>query len=321
MNPHHAVPLLTLLVLSLSSIMPAQCSSPAQSGVRICAPTPNATVIYQPGLQINSTPVSGSIYKFKIYDNGREIFEGDPYQSGVTLFDADIRNGRHNIVVNAWDTGGNLVQSNVSFTVVGQGYPLFCAAPALPGINFCVPPASTVQSEGIPVSATATGYSAISAIQIYLDGKLQMTQTGYNYLSTGVFPTAPGQHSVTMVAYDTTGHRFAATKSVLSTYGYEDCPPKGNNPCSPGFVVNGPVPEAFVESSFTVDAQIVNNPMPITALKVYLDNTQLAASGGPTLRQAVSTGVSGTHILTFQAWDGAGHLYRVQQNVNVNVVH
>jgi hypothetical protein len=237
------------------------------------------------------------------------------------LYDGAMKNGTHNIVVNAWDTAGNLLQSRVTFTIVGQGYPLFCAAPASLGINFCVPPANSVQTQGIPVSATAKGYTAISAIQVYLDGKLQMTQTGYNYLSTGVAPSVPGNHSVTMVAYDSTGHRFAATKTVLSTYGYEDCPPKGNNPCSPGFVINGPSPDAFVGSSLELDGQIANNPAPITAMKVYLDNIQIAASSGPTLRQTVSTGVSGTHILSFQAWDTAGHVYRVQQNVNINVAH
>ncbi len=320
MTPRHAVPLLAILLVCSPTLI-AQCSAPSEPGVRICAPTPNSMVVYQPALQFNSTPRSGSIYLFKVYDNGRLTFTGDPYQTGVTLYDASIRNGVHNIVVNAWDTAGNLLQSRVTFTIVGQGYPLFCATPSTPGINFCVPPANSVQSAGIPVSATAKGYTNISAIQIYLDGKLQMTQTGYNYLSTGVSPAAPGKHSVTMVAYDSTGHRFAATKSVLSTYGSVDCPPKGNNPCSPGFVVNGPLEDAYVGSSLELDAQIENNPEPITVMKVYLDNTQIASSSGPTLRQTVSTSLTGTHILTFQAWDTAGHLYRVQQNVNINVAN
>jgi hypothetical protein len=76
-----------------------------------------------------------------------------------------------------------------------------------------------------------------------------------------------------------------------------------------------------VESSFVVKAQIAENPSPIAAMKVYLDGSLVAQSNGPTLYQTVTTGIRGTHILTFQAWDTAGRLYRVQQNVNIGVAH
>lgn len=299
----------------------AQCSAPSSPGVRICAPTPNSTVVYLPAIEVNSTPKSGSIYKFIIYDNGSNIFEGSPYQAGITLYDGALRNGLHNVVVNAWDTAGNLLQSKVSFTIIGYGYPLFCTAPATPGINFCVPPDNSLQQSGIPVSATAKGYSAITTMQVYLDGKLQVQQQGYNYLSTGVSPGNPGTHQVTMVAYDSTGHRFAATKTVTSSYDSYNCPPKGNGPCAPGFILNSPTPDQFVNPTFMVKAQIQNNPSPITALKIYLDGALMAQSGGPTLYQELTTGLRGTHVLTFQAWDTVGRLYRVQQNVNIGVPH
>lgn len=314
--------LLSTTVVLLGSLNAfAQCSAPSTPGVRICAPTPNSTVVYLPAIQVNSTPKSGSIYKFIIYDNGKQTFEGEPYQSGVTLYDGALRNGFHNIVVNAWDTAGNLLQSKVSFTIVGYGYSLFCDAPAGPGINFCVPPANSLQQSGVPVSATAKGYSAITAIQVYVDGKLQTEQRGYNYLSTGVFPSAPGAHRITMVAYDSTGHRFAASKMVTTSYDSYNCPPKGNGPCSPGFVVNSPSSDEFVDGTFNLNAEVLNNPRPISAMKVYLDGTLIAQSGGPTVYQSVTTAARGTHVLTFQAWDTAGNLYRVQQNVNVGVAH
>lgn len=299
----------------------AQCNAPSAPGVRICAPTPNSTVAYLPAIQVNSTPKSGSIYKFVIYDNGKKTFEGDPYQSGVVLYDGSLHNGLHNIVVNAWDTAGNLLQSRVTFTMIGYGYPPFCSAPSAPGINFCTPPDSSLQQRNIPVSATARGYSAITTMQVYVDGKLQVSQNGYNYLSTGVVPDSPGTHRITMVAFDSTGHRFAATKTVKSSYDWHDCPPKGDGPCAPGFSVTTPLPDSFVEGSFQLTAEIVDNPSPITAMKVYLDGFLVAQSGGPTLYQTVTTAMRGTHILTFQAWDTTGRLYRVQQNVNIGVDH
>lgn len=299
----------------------AQCTAPSAPGVRICAPTPNSTVVYLPAIQVNSTPKSGSIYKFIIYDNGKSMFEGEPYQSGVVLYDGSLHNGFHNIVVNAWDTAGNLLQSKVSFTIIGYGYAPFCSAPSAPGINFCTPPDSSLQQSNISVSATAKGYSAITAMQVYVDGKLQVQQQGYNYLNTGVAPAGPGSHRITFVAYDSTGHRFAATKTVTSTYDSYNCPPKGNGPCSPGFEVNAPQSDEFVDGSFDLKAQVLGNPSPITAMKVYLDGVPVAQSNGPTLYQTVTTGIRGTHILTFQAWDTAGRLYRVQQNVNIGVAH
>ncbi len=316
-----AVFLAVLLVGFGGGDLLAQCSAPARPGVRICEPTPNATVVYVPAIEVNSTAESGSIYQFIIYDNGHEIFAGSPYQSGVTLYDAVVRNGTHNIVVNAWDTGGHLLQAKVTFYVTGEGYPLFCSAPGTPGINLCVPPANAPVGLGIPVAATATGYSKITAINAYLDGKLQAGEQGNNYISTAVYASTVGYHSIATVAYDSSGHSFVAKKTVLSTYGAYDCPPKGTGPCTPGFEINMPQPDEYVGSSFSVDAQILDPPHPITAIKVYLGGTQIAASNGPTLRQTVTASVSGTHILTFQAWDTAGHLYRLQQNININVPH
>jgi hypothetical protein len=316
--------IVSLAISSLLVFVPratlAQCSAPASAGVRICSPTANATVVFVPAIEINSTPVSGAIHQFIIYDNGKQLYQGSPYQSGIILYDGSVRNGTHNVVVNAWDTTGHMLQAKVTFQVVGQGYPLFCSTPSAPGVNFCVPPANSVQIAYIPASARAKGYSAISTIQLYLDGKFQLSESGNNYLSTSVFPPVPGTHTVTMVASDTTGHRFSASRTVKSTYGYYECAPKGNF-CMPGFEINTPGDEAFVGSSFTVNAQIVDNPNPITTIRVYLDGKQVAQSSGPTISQTVSGTPSGTHVLTFQAWDTAGKLYRVQQNLNINVPH
>jgi hypothetical protein len=319
------VPHLFLLTLALTvtaqTFGQGECSPPAQPGIRICTPTPNSTVVYVPLIAVNTTPDSAPIYKFIIYDNDVNIFEGVPYQTGINLFDAGMRNGPHRVVVNAWDTTGRLFQARVNFNEIGQGYPIFCNAPASPGINFCVPPANSVQSLGVPVSATATGYTKITAIQAYLDGQLQNFEEGNNYLSTSVSPSAPGEHTVMMVAWDSTGHRFWSSKKVLTSYDYLNCPPKGNAPCIAGFVINAPFEEAYVDSSFPVQATIENNPLPITKMVLYIDSTQVADSNGPTMSQSISNTPSGTHILTFQAWDTAGHLYRVQQNININVPH
>jgi polyphosphate kinase 2 (PPK2 family) len=42
----------------------------------------------------------------------------------------------------------------------------------------------------------------------------------------------------------------------------------------------------------------------------------VGTSSGPTFDQSISA-AKGTHILVVQAWDAAGKLYRLTENVNV----
>jgi hypothetical protein len=166
------------LLFFLSAVAMGDCTAPVNPGLRICSPSANATVVFIPSIDFNSTPAFGAeIVKFTMYDNGKDELDGFPGQSGSMVIDAGIQNGRHNITINAWDTAGNWYQSSVSFTVVGDGYPTFCDAPAAPGINFCAPPANAILGTYYPVTATAIGNSAIAAVRLYVDGKSQVTQT------------------------------------------------------------------------------------------------------------------------------------------------
>ena len=80
-----------------------------------------------------------------------------------------------------------------------------------------------------------------------------------------------------------------------------------------------PGPNSYVGNSFTITAQIRENPRPITTMKAYLDGVLVATSNGPTMTAPVENAPSGTRILTLQAWDTTGTLYRVQYNININV--
>jgi hypothetical protein len=71
-----------------------------------------------------------------------------------------------------------------------------------------------------------------------------------------------------------------------------------------------------VESPFRLSASVQNNTKSITAMKVYVDGKQAGESSGPTFDQPISA-AKGTHIVIVQAWDTAGKLYRLTENVNV----
>lgn len=316
------------LLFGFASPAWSQCNNPSSPAAVICIPTNGSTVVYIPEISIRSTPAQGaSITRFKLYDNGVTVYEGSPGQTGVDLSDGAIYDGFHRFVVHAWDSEGHLYAATTSVTITGLGFGL-CAVPTSPGINFCHPPTSgVILPVNMPVDASATGTSPIKSISFYVNGVLAQTVTNSvpsgNSWGVGTAVQLPKQgvaYTVTASATDSSGHTYSASKTLTGKYTYSayGCAPKGSQ-CFPGINVISPGDEAYVGSTFNIDAQILLNPKPITAMKAYLDGTVVATSSNGTLQQEVSTSLVGTHILTIQGWDDTGIEYRVQQNININV--
>ncbi len=315
-------------ILGLTAAAWSQCNNPSSPGVVICAPTNGSTVVYTPEISIRSTPAQGaSITEFRLYDNNVDVFDGPPGNTGVDLYDGAIYNGYHHFVVNAWDSEGHLYQASAYVQITGLGFGL-CSMPKYPGINFCVPPPSgVVLPVNAPVDASATGTSPIKSISFYINGVLaqRVVNSFPNGNSWGVgtsvqLPKQGVAYTVTASATDSSGHTYSASKTVTGKYTYSEygCAPKGTQ-CFPGISVIAPQSEAYVGNTFNVNAQILLNPKPITAMKAYLDNTVVATSSNATLQHEVTTSLQGTHILTIQGWDDDGIEYRVQQNINIDV--
>ncbi len=312
-------PLLVLSAFLLSATAAwSQCTNPSTPSVVICTPTPGATVVYIPDVAVRFTPANGSsIAKIIIYDNSRKMWEGGPGQDGGDIYDADVFDGAHNLVVNAWDSYGNFYQAKETFYVTGLGFP-FCTVPSSPGVNFCIPQANAVLPTYTDVGAAAKGTSAIKNIRFYLNGKYQVQING----SGGAVPiTLPQQgttYTVKAVATDSAGKTYSASKQVVAefTYGQYSCFING---CTPGINIVAPQDEAYVGSTFDLNIQIQDNPNPISAMRAYLDNNVIATSNGSTLQQQVTVAPSGSHILTVQGWDSKGIEYRIQENININV--
>ena len=305
----------------------SQCNNPSSPGVVICTPTNGSTVVYTPEISIRSTPAQGaSITEFKLYDNNVDVFDGPPGNSGVDLYDGGIYNGYHHFVVNAWDSDGHLYQASTTVTITGLGYGL-CSMPKSSGINFCVPPTGAILPMNAPVDASATGTSPIKNIKFFVNGVLVQTATNSvpngNSWGVGTAVQLPKQgvaYTVRATATDTSGHTYSATKSITGKYTYSSygCAPKGNQ-CFPGINVIAPQNEAYVGSTFNLNAQILLPPKPIITMKAYLDGSVVATSSNATLQHEISTSLDGTHILTIQGWDDTGIEYRLQQNININV--
>jgi hypothetical protein len=316
--------LLLPVLFSFSTISIAQCAAPDKPGVRICAPTPNATVAYVPTIDFNSTPAFGAeITRYIVYDNDQKIVEGAPGQTGDSLRTFQFLNGVNRLAINAWDSQGNLYQASETFRVIGDGFPVSCAKPASPGVNFCSPTPGAVLSVDPPVSAAARGISRITDIRLYVDGNSPVERANSSYLTASAPMGTQGDHTIAFVAWDSEGHVYKTTRTLHATYtyGFQDCAVP-SQPCGPGFdAASTPANDDYVGNSFTIKADIQMNPNPITTMKAYLDNTLVATSHGPTMMAQVDSAPSGTHVLTLQAWDDQGVLYRVQDNINVNVAH
>jgi len=313
---------LTLILLLAAGSANADCSAPAKPGVRICTPTANSTVVYEPEISVNSTAEAGThITGFYIYDNGKVRYHSSPGQTGINLYDATILDGTHHVTVKAWDSAGHVLEAETTFTVVGQGFP-FCSTPSKPGINFCMPPSGAIVGVEMPVGAAAKGDSTIKTLSVFVDGKLA-TSDNTNAFATGVNTKKQGPHTISWVALDTTGHTFKASRQITASYTYDlyGCPTKGNGPCSPGFNNTSPAPDSYVGTSFTLKADIKDNPEPIKEMKAYIDGTLVATSSGPTMLHPISNAPHGTHILTFWASDTKGVIYRVQYNIDIDVSH
>jgi hypothetical protein len=267
--------------------------------------------MYNAGIEMAATTASGSIARVEVWDNGtkRDNFQFLPGE----LYDGSMINGLNRVTVKVWDTNGNLYQAQRSFYVTGFGVGT-CSTPSTAGINLCWPAPNSLQpNEAVPISATAKGQNSnIKFVNIYVDGKFLVGQSG-NFIVTGAGLSA-GTHTVTARAADSAGHVFQATSTFKTFYSF-DCNPK-SGACSPGIVINKPGTED-VPTTFTVQADVQNNPASISGMKVYIDGVVKASSSGPGITNSLTLPANTTHRMVIKAWDASGKIYESYQNLYV----
>ncbi len=305
--------LIVSLIFALAAVggASAQCAAPSADGINICFPNQNSTVTYVPPMEMSAKTTSGGIRAVKIWDNGtlRDTEDFLP----ATLYDASMKNGWNHVTVQVWDTDGNFYQATRSFYVTGYGVG-FCGVPSTPGVNLCWPAQGSLQPNNIPISATARGVSKINWLVVYLDGK-KLYATTDNYILSGAYSTA-GAHKVTVIAHDTTGHTYQASHTFTAFY-EQDCNPK-SGVCTPGIVINKPCDAPDVPTSFQFQADVQNNTVPITTMKLYLDNNLVATSSGPGITKTLNLPANTTHVVWVKAWDTQGKVYAAYQTYFVH---
>lgn len=307
--------LLTLLALAMApAVASASCAPPSSAGVKICQPSSNSTVYQVPHIEVAASPSSGSISSIKVFIDGKQALEN--FGPGVDLFPGGVANGTHHLVVKATDDFGRAYEASEYFGIMGN-LPSSCH-PAAAGVRICSPAAGEVISQNLAFAVGFRGPATVTHVRAFVDNKLMADFTppfgNRDELFAEVGSVAAGVHTLKITASDSAGRSYQSSTGFKAYY-EGDCPPRGNT-CTPGIYMNGPFDGDDVAGKFRVSASVQNNPAPINAMKLYLNGHQVAESSGPVLDQQIPSS-SGTKIMVIQAWDSAGKLYRITQNVNV----
>jgi hypothetical protein len=80
-------------------------------------------------------------------------------------------------------------------------------------VNVCSPAANATLSSPVHVVAAAKSTAKITAMQIYLDSKLNFNSPNTALISTDV-PMAKGVHNLVIKAWDSTGRSFLTARKI-----------------------------------------------------------------------------------------------------------
>jgi hypothetical protein len=309
---HFLISLTVAAALAVPLSASAACPAPASGKLVICQPSANSTVYQVPHIEATANPASGSITAMKVYIDNKPAFQTPGPE--ISLFEGGVSNGTHHLVINAWDSFGRLYHAEELFAVTGN---LPACPPSAVGVRICAPASGGTVSQNLGLSLGFKGNAPIKRVIAYVGstpifdfvpspGQTQVIGEGSG--------TTAGSHTLNVVAWDTNNVTYKSSISFTAYY-EGGCPPKGAT-CNPGIYPQTPNDGDDVQSPFRVSASVQNNPAPITAMKVYIDGLVAGGSSGPTFDQPV-TAPRGTHIMVIQAWDTAGKLYRLTENVNV----
>jgi hypothetical protein len=290
----------------------AACPEPASGHLAICQPSANSIVYQVPHIEAVANPTSGSITTMKVYIDNKLMFQNGG--GSLSLFEGGVSNGTHHLVINAWDDFGRLYQASEFFGVTGN---LPACAPSSVGVRICAPTQSQAVSPNLELSLGFKGNAPIKRVTAFVGSTPVFDFTpapGQTQVQGSGLGTTAGNHTLNVVATDTNNATYKSSVAFKAFF-EADCPPKGTT-CNPGIYPSTPNDGEDVASPFRVSASVQNNTASITAFKVYIDGAVVAQSSGPVFDQNVPA-AKGTHIMTLQAWDTQGRLYRTTENVNV----
>jgi hypothetical protein len=240
----------------------------ATSAITIVSPTPGATVS-SPIHVIADETSTATASVMQIYLDGNLVID----RPGVEHLDEFVpaSPGQHQIVVKAWYADGS---NDLDIVDVLVDVRIVVFAPA-----HCDTPTSPIR-----VIADETTAATAGAMQIYVDGELELDRAGVEHIDELV-PVSPGPHQIAVKAW------------------------YGLLPGDPTFVdvvvgptveISSPAPGAGTTSPIRVIAE-ETTPGTAAVLQVYLDGTLAIERPGERIDELIPADV-GPHQLAVKAW-------------------
>ena len=185
---------------------PSSCT-PTTTGVTVCSPVPGSTA--SSPVRFTAAAKSGlPITAMRIYIDSVSVYLTNAASLDVSLA---VGIGTHNVVVQAWNSGGSVFKTPLTITV-GAASSTTCTA-STTGVTVCTPAGGS--SDASPVHVTSAAKSSlgpITAMRIYVDG-VSMYRTTAASLDTSV-SMASGSHNVIVQAWDSTGAVYKNARSI-----------------------------------------------------------------------------------------------------------
>ncbi len=189
-----------------------------------CTPStvsPSVTVCQPQDLAYLNSPVhwiadsrdtSHPVDDMQIYVDNKLVVNSPSSSLNESL---SLAKGPHFVVTKAWDTSGANFISNRSITVY-SGTPGETCPVALNSIDVCLPKQNEITSTSLHVFANAASAAQITAVQVYIDGKLIYNDASEaTYVDTAL-TVSTGAHSVVVKAWDANGNVFSQSRNITA---------------------------------------------------------------------------------------------------------
>jgi hypothetical protein len=220
---------------------------------------------------------------------------GSPHAVAVTDFNGD---GLLDFAAAGGEDDHLLIYQN---STTGATCPFFVGSG---GVHVCTPGAGSSVGSPVVIGASAsTGLLPIVAMKAYIDGT-QVSANDTNTLNSSVAKSV-GTHQLAVNAWDPNGKVYQTIVNFTVGSGSAGC----SAPSSAGVQICAPGAGATVSSPVAISAAANGGANKISAMKAYIDGTQVASSTSGSLSGSAAE-ATGTHKLTVNAWNTAGTLFQ-----------
>jgi hypothetical protein len=277
----------------------------AQGVVNMCDPTATGTVTSPVKIVANSYS-PWFVSHIKVYVDGLERYFADDDEVYTYI---PMTPGAHNVVIQSWDSQGNLARSERSITVVDRK--TFCAPMNGDGVQLCQPQEGEVGNSPLRLSARSSGIAVpITYLRLYRDaqpiweGEFKSVDTDVHFQQLG---SPEGAATFGLVGWNAQGAAFVDTASA-TVKGYM-APPNCAIPEDQKVVLCYPSSGDVSPTAGLISARARWDGKRISAIRVYVDYVNKLTVGLGQRQDSIYERVTfapGAHKLVVVAWTDAG---------------